>query len=363
MLLRMMWCRLGFGVFLVMVVTACATVPVAVESVTLDTLVLHSDSEGKVRAVEARGLFKEGQEAYTAGRYAESVEKFVLVATLFPSTSYVGHAHFNAGLGLLKLERWEDAISHFQTARGRLTKHRDRSDACIHLAAAYEATKQWAKTVEVLTQALAIGQLLPVDVVETYARLGDALYRQGKLADAEDALKKALEGYRDHIDIPALHQNRHVARAQYLIGEIYQRLFGSIQFRLPVAAMKRDLTDKSHFFLKSQSAFMRCIRLRHSYWAVAAGFQLGKLYEDFYDHMMASEVPSDMSRDDQGIYFDELKRYIKPLVVRAIDVYERNIGMSDRLGENGEWAKKTQERLERMRTILRTEFKDLEGRP
>ena len=127
--------------------------------------------------------------------------------------------------------------------------------------------------------------------------------------------------------------------------------------------MKRDLTDKSHFFLKSQSAFLRCIRLRQSYWAVAAGFQLGKLYEDFYDHMMASEIPKDMSADDQGIYFDELKRYIRPLVVRAIDVYERNIGMSDRLGEHGEWAKKTQERLDRMRAILRTQFKDADASP
>ena len=125
--------------------------------------------------------------------------------------------------------------------------------------------------------------------------------------------------------------------------------------------MKRDLIDKSHFFLKAQSAFLRTIRQGYGYWAVAGGFQLGSLYEDFYDHMMAAEVPEDMTDSDRKIYFDELRGYIKPLVIRAIDVYERNMGMSDRLREKGEWSQKTKDRLERMRTILRTEFSDLDA--
>ncbi|MFT5435049.1 MAG: hypothetical protein ACI9OJ_005766, partial [Myxococcota bacterium] len=133
-------------------------------------------------------------------------------------------------------------------------------------------------------------------------------------------------------------------------------LFASIRFRLPVETMKRDLTDKSSFFLKGQSAYLRCVRLQNQHWSVAAGYRLGKLYEDFYSDMMEAEVPSELDDEDKKVYYDELKKHVRPLVVRAIEIYERNLGMSDRLGTGGDWAKKTQASLDRMRNILRHEF-------
>jgi len=326
-------------------------------------MVLHSDASGKVRNLEARPLFKEAQKAYLAGDFEQAVEKFTLITRHFGDTSYGPHAQFNLGLSLNRLKRWSLAVQAFVRAHKTMKKPKDRTDAMYNVVEAYEALKQWPQAEAALRWVLAQGLLPPVDRVVAKARLGQAYFEQGKLADAEEALNGALDGYREHIDIPILHRNVHVAHAQYQIGAIYKRLFNSIRFRLPVESMKRDLIDKSHFFLKAQSAFLRTIRQGHAYWAVAGGFQLGSLYEDFYDHMMTAEVPKELSEDDRKIYFEELRGYIRPLVIRAIDVYERNMGMSDRLREKGEWSQKTKDRLDRMRTILRTEFRDAETAP
>ncbi len=328
-------------------------------AVELDPMVLHKSPDGTVRALEARPLFIEATTDYEEGRNEQAARKFMQVAELFPETAYAPHALFNAGLVTQRLERWADALAVLKRAEAGLKKEGDRWDARYQQVICLEKLERYSDVVSLAAEVLAKAKLTVVQRIETRARLGIACYETEQLARAERAFKIVLEDYRKNTGVPTLEANAYVSRAQYLIGEIYRALFASIKFRLPVETMKRDLTDKSSFFLKGQSAYLRCIRLSNQYWSVAAGYQLGRLYQDFYQDMMTAEVPTELDAADKEVYFQELRKHIKPLVVRAIEVYERNLGMSDRLGEGGEWADKTQASLERMRNILRTEFKDV----
>jgi hypothetical protein len=76
--------------------------------------------------------------------------------------------------------------------------------------------------------------------------------------------------------------------------------------------------------------------------------------------MMAAEIPGDLNKEEKELYYEELKKHIRPMVVRAIEIYERNLSMSDRVGDGVKWAKKTQKSLDRMQQIFKVEFNGLQ---
>ena len=337
---------------------AAATAPSA-EHITLAPLVLRADARGRVEVTDPAAMFAKATRLYGDGEYQPAARLFGRIAHLFPESRHAPHARFNAGLALVHLKRCKEAAPWLDAARRTLVDPSDQADATVQIALCDARAGRWGQVASALGPLLSARTLPPLALVETQTRYGVALYRLGKLALAERAFLKVLAAYRKHIDVPGLRRNPHVSRAQYLIGEIYRDLFRSVRFRLPVESMKRDLHDKSMFFLKAQAAFLRCVRFEHPAWSVAAGFQLGKLYQDMYEGMMAAEVPTTLDARDREVYYDELKKYIKPLVVRAIDIYERNLSMSSRMGGSAEWARKTARELKRMRGVL---DKELGGR-
>ena len=192
-----------------------------------------------------------------------------------------------------------------------------------------------------------------VERLEAHALRGLARQELGDLALAERDYLEALKLHRRHLDPSSLVGNPSVSMAQYQIGEIYRELFAAIHFRLPVDRMMRDLEDKSNLFLKAQNAYLRAVRLHHPEYAVKAGYRLGALYEVFYDDMMSAEVPAELDQEEVDVYYEELRKKVRPLVVRAIDIYERNLQLGRRMGEGGEWVRKTEASLARLQEVLR----------
>ena len=341
---------------LVFSLVGCAANQQVTETVELEPLVLHQQADQRVRSLEARPLFSRGTEAYSEGRYEDALLSFEEIIRFFSESRYAPHAHFNAGLTLQRLERWGEALGHFEIAAETLTAEDDQRDARFQVVICQEQTERWADLKESVPVLLTGSDWSVRQRLELTVRQGLAHYFLGQLARAERSFEDALEQYRQNSEVPSLRQNVYVSRAQYLIGEIYRGLFESIQFRLPVESMRRDLMDKSSFFLKGTRAYLKCVRLSHRQWAVAAGYRLGRMYEQFFDDMMGAEIPPELDAEDRAVYFEELRSKIRSLVVRAIEVYERNLGMSDRLGTSSEWVELTEKGLERLRTILRSEF-------
>ena len=100
-------------------------------------------------------------------------------------------------------------------------------------------------------------------------------------------------------------------------------------------------------------AELKALRLQHPDYAVVSGYRLGALYEVMYDDMMAAEIPTELTREEVELYYEELKKKIRPLLVRAIDIYERNLRMGQRFGKQGEWVKRTEASLARLKEVLR----------
>jgi tetratricopeptide (TPR) repeat protein len=264
-------------------------------------------------------------------------------------------ATFNSGLALEKGGHHAEAVPRFSRMVEMVSGSKDAQDALFRLAACHEALSDWesmhAVGVEILRPHFS--GVAVSDRIAGLAVRGRAAEGLGQLALAERDYRAALELYQDNLELRGLDKSPHVSQAQYRIGEIYRLLFASIRFRLPLDRMARDLEDKSNFFLMAQSAFLRALRLRHPDWAVIAGYRLGTLYETMYEDMLAAEVPPELTPEEIEIYQEELHGKVRPLLVRAIDIFERNLRLGERFGKRDDWMQKTEASLARLQELLR----------
>ena len=314
-----------------------------------------------VDTIDPDVLFKEAARLYSEQKFAESVEKYDVYLELFADEPAAPLAAFNAGLGLEALSRWSDALARYEVALAGVKKESDRVDVLFRIGACQEKLEQWSEMEKTFEQVIAL-KLTVIDRAEAWTKRGFALQKLGDLTQAERAYKECLKIYNDNIHLRLFDGNYFVSMAQFQLGEIYRTLFDSITFRLPVERMQRDLDDKSNLFLKAQHAYLRTVRLHSSQWAVAAGFRLGAMYEDFYQDMLQAEYPAELDDQEVALYFEELRKNILPLVQRAVEIYERNLAMSERAGaSNDEWTVRTEKHLTHLRGLLEEEERRLEA--
>lgn len=346
--LSMIGVATGFG--------ACAATQQA--TVHMDPMTFQVvDQEGRitVEEMDPAVLFRDGNRAFEAGDWATAARKYGLVHTQFPESRFAIVSAYNAALALERDGKCEAALPLYRHVVGETSGSKDAQDALFRIAACGEALGRWELTLETCDEILAphnptIGI---VDRIGARVHRGFARQKLGQLALAERDFKEALAEFQRHLDVPALGKSPEVSLAQFQIGEIYRDLFASIRFKLPTDRMARDLQDKSNFFLMAQSAYLKTLRLQHATYAVVAGYRLGALYEVMYDDMMAAEIPPELTRDEVEGYYEELRSKIRPLLVRAIDIYERNLRMGQRLGTNSDWVERTETNLARLKEVLR----------
>ena len=336
-------------------VGACAT---TAETVQMDPMTFRVVEQGgrlTVEHMDPAALFAEANRAFEAADWAAAARKYALVTDQFPDSRFAIVSAYNAALAYEHDGKCEAAIGLYQRVVAKTSGSKDAQDALFRIAACGETLERWNLTLEMCDRILAphYANISVVDHIGATVHRGYARQKLGQLALAERDFKAALAEYQQHLDVPALSKSPEVSLAQFQIGELYRDLFASIRFKLPTERMARDLEDKSNFFLMAQNAYLKTLRLQHPDYAVTAGYRLGALYEVMYDDMMAAEIPSELSRDEVEAYFEELRDKIRPLLVRAIDIYERNLRMGQRLGTSSDWVDRTETSLARLKEVLR----------
>ncbi|MFO0747600.1 MAG: hypothetical protein U1F43_18320 [Myxococcota bacterium] len=336
---------------------ACASERHVIELEPMQLEAMDSAHGHQVEVIDPEALFSDANNAFSAQDFAAAARQFGLVVDRFPEHRYVAVSAYNAGLALLRMGQPDEALGRFRRALALTEGSKDGQDALFQIAACHELQQQWAamrEDADAILKPHYASMGMP-DRIAALATRGRAEEGLGMLAFAERDYRKALELYQANLEMKGLDKSPAVSLAQFRIGEIYFQLFASIRFKLPTSRMARDLEDKSNFFLMAQNAYLRTLRLAHADWAVIAGFRLGALYEGMYDDMLAAEIPAELTHEEVELYYDELKGKIRPLLVRAIDIYERNLRLGQRFGKNDDWMKKTEASLARLKDVLRAE--------
>lgn len=360
--------RPALGAALSLVLGACASGPsatptadsgeaVAEQQMLVDPTLVRV-KEGQTQETELLGpeeVFQRAFDAFQGRRYEEAARHYELVIAYFATTRYYLPALYNAGLTYEQLRDWPRAAQQYRRIMDKFSGEKEALDAHYRLANALGEMGEHAEVVELMGQAL-LRDLSHFDRLEAHVRRAWAAMETGDYKEAEQGFRTALRLNEQAPDEVRLEESfQWIARSHVGLGQVYHRRVAEIPLKLPPERMSQDLERKAELFMSAQGHYLRALRVHNPQWSVAAGYMIGRLYEDFYVDMFTAEIPLDLTEAQLGVYFEELRKQIRPLMARAIEVYERNMALSERLGEAREgmdWVERTGTHLMRLRAYL-----------
>jgi hypothetical protein len=117
----------------------------------------------------------------------------------------------------------------------------------------------------------------------------------------------------------------------------------------------QQLEEKCQKLLRAQYQYLRTIREGHPGWASAAGYNVGRMYEELHDEMVGLPAPADLTADQQALYQGLVRGKVLILLEKAEKTYSQTADMVVRTGAHGEWGEKTTASLARIRSRITEE--------
>lgn len=340
----------------------CASAPadrstsVPEQRLDLDPMLVRVGPDGETTTLEAEEVFKKAYEAYSARRYERAARHYEAVIEYFEDSKYYLPSLYNLGLTYEKLELWDKSAQAYRRIIEEFPDDEGTSDAFYRLAEAHKELEEHERVVELMTNVLLKDDLNHFDRIEAHLRRADAQLGLGQWEQASDGFRMLLElNDRAEVDQQLPPDNHLILQAHFGLGRSYHERVRQIPLVLPTERMGDDLERKAELFGAAQRHYIHTLRHHHPHWSMAAGYMIGRLYEDFYADIFAAEIPDDLGEEGVALYFDELRTHITPLMERAIQVYEKNLSLSQRMGQSEEknrWVAETAQSLERVRSFL-----------
>ncbi|MBX7078986.1 MAG: hypothetical protein K1X88_07365 [Nannocystaceae bacterium] len=316
-------------------------------------------------AADPTALLAEGEAAHDDGRHAEAV-------------ALIGRALADGGLAtdderraLVVLAASQEAMRDctavlrtYELYLARFPEAPDRAVTDARRGACQAELGQWQASADSFAAVADAPGQLPSTRIEALARQGFALFNLDRFDDAERVLARAdaLFEQAEREQSERFASYYFVGMARFYRGAIHHRRFREVAIELPENVMKQRFEQKLALLREAQDAYNHTIRAKHMFWVSAAGYQLGALFSEFYDALMHAPVPTWLDAKQRRIYYDELKKQIRPVVDKAIWVLEKNLETARRLGFESEFTAQTEARLSHLQATLASDAPEL-GRP
>jgi hypothetical protein len=199
------------------------------------------------------------------------------------------------------------------------------------------------------------------DKIEAFARRGYAQFQLKDLDTAERTFTSALYFYRSIEKEERLQTDFYLGLVKYHLGQIPHERFRAIPLRLPEKQMAKDMDDKARLLLTAQRQYIEAIKMGNPQWASASGYQVGSLYEEFYDSFVHAPIPPDLmgdvNQEKREVYYEELRKKIRILLEKSLRTHEQNLLMLERLGVQNEWRDKSKLAFAKLQKMLDPSFK------
>jgi TolA-binding protein len=361
---------------LLLALAACAgkgrndvtTVPpgAKVEEVEMEPIKLHAvkgpDGVQHVETYDATELFERAGAALSGKRYDESVSAYEQLLKEFPSeTKYTKAALYNLGLAYQGKKDWTTAIARFQQLATDFAGSSDSKDAQFQIGACYAEMGNWPTSAALFAQILERKDLTADDKIEAMSRRGFAQFQLHDYDTAERTFKTVLWYFASIESEERLQTDFYLGLAKYHLGEIPHEHFRAMPLRLPEKQMGKDMEEKARLLLVAQRQYIETIKLGNPQWASASGYQIGSLYEEFYDAFIHAPMPSellgDANQEKREVYYEELRKRIRILLEKSVRTHEQNLLMLERLGVENEWRDKSKLAFAKLQKMLDPNYK------
>jgi TolA-binding protein len=306
-------------------------------------------------------LFERAGAALSDKRYDDAVRDYDRLLKEFPDTRYTKAVLYNAGLAYEGKKDWPAAIARFQRLASEHAETSDAKDALFQLGACYAEMGNWPTSATMFAEILERRDLTADDKIEAFARRGFAQFELKDLDTAERTFQSALYYFGSIEHDERLDTDFYLGLVKYHLGQIPHERFRAIALRLPVKQMAIDMEDKARLLLAAQRLYIDAIKLGNPQWASASGYQIGSLYEEFYDAFIHAPIPSELQGDEnqekREVYYEELRKRIRILLEKSLHTHEQNLLMLERLGVDNEWREKSKLSFAKLQKLLDPSYK------
>jgi TolA-binding protein len=359
---------------MVVVVAACAgknkndvnVVPpgTPVEHVEMDPIKISAvrGPEGvHLETYDVNELFERAGAALSEKRYDDAVRDYDRLIKEFPDSRFSKATLYNCGLALQGKKDWQGAIARFQALVTGYPGTSDAKDAQFQIGASYAELGNWPTSAAIFAEILERRDLTADDKIEALARRGYAQFNLKDLDTAERTFSSALYYFRSIEKEERLQTDFYLGLVKYHLGQIPHERFRAIPLRLPEKQMAVDMENKAHELLVAQRQYIEAIKLGNPQWAAASGYQIGSLYEEFYDAFIHAPIPPELmgeeSSEKREVYYEELRKKIRILLEKSLRTHEQNLLMLERLGIQNEWRDKSKLAFAKLQKMLDPSFK------
>jgi cellulose synthase operon protein C len=352
------------------------------------------NDKGRAELIErlAASVYKQGEQARTAGDPRVAIGHFNRVATLAPQSTIRATAQYDAAAALITLKDWDGAARTLEDFRQRFPNHALQDDVGAKLALAYLERGQWAQAAGEFERVAATKK--DPQVVRGALWQAAELHQKAAGASAQKATHRAAaaKAYERYVRQfpqplePALEARMRLARLAGDDGdskrelaymkEIVQAergagsartdrtraLGGSAALALAEPALdayrKVALVEPLQKSLKLKKAKME--EVMRAYGAAseyrvpevttAATYHTAALYRDFGKALMSSQRPKKLSRAELEQYNVLLEEQAFPFEEKAAELHEVNARRSVD-GIYDEWVKRSYTALGELRPV------------
>jgi TolA-binding protein len=298
-------------------------------------------------------LFAGGTSAFAAEDFKKAARYFGRLVDFFPNSQHRRAALYNAGLAHQKLAEWEDAAMRFSELAEPEKGTGDALDASFRLAETHYQLERFDAAAKVLRTIAERADLPVARRLEAQVQQGVCELETGQPEKAEATLRKATDTYEKLADKDEV-EDYFPAQAHFFVGEIYRLHYEAVKLDPAKGsdALANDLNYKAELLLSAQGNYLRSIRVGNGHWATAAGSQIGAMYENLYEHLVNSPAPAELDAEEAQVYREELRKRVRVLLTKSINIYERTLEAAERIGSQNTFVAKTRQSLEKMKALL-----------
>jgi tetratricopeptide (TPR) repeat protein len=307
-------------------------------------------------------LFEHAGKALADKRFDDAITSYELLLKEFPGdTKYRLPSLYNEGLAYQARKDWAKAAETFKKMQAVAPDASDTKDALFQLGATYAEMGNWPTSATIFAELLERKDMNADDKIEAYARRGYAQFQLKDLDTAERTFSTALYYYRSIEKDERLQTDFYLGLVKYHLGQIPHERFRAIPLRLPEKQMAKDMDDKARLLLSAQRQYIETIKMGNPQWASASGYQVGSLYEEFYDSFVHAPIPPDLmgegNAEKREVYYEELRKKIRILLEKSLRTHEQNLLMLERLGVQNEWRDKSKLAFAKLQKMLDPSYK------
>jgi tetratricopeptide (TPR) repeat protein len=320
-----------------------------------------------VKVVDAGSLFERGGQLLSNKRYREAIAAYDQLLQLFPGSRYLSPTLYNAGLCHEWLGEFQRAADRYKELIRQFGPTKEAVDAGFRLGGCYAELRNWAASAQVFGVLLARSDISASDRIEAMARKGLAHFRLGDARSSKSTLQEAVRYHRSIDVVERLDTDFFLGMVHYYLAALPHVEFRGLTVQAG-AALAKTLDEKARLLLESQAGYIRTIKVKNPYWATASGFQVGSLYKEFYTVLLttlpdftrqatrnarlAKVSQEEARRQLIQVYMEEVHKAVKPLLQKAIRVFEKNVQMAQRVGVESNWVGKSRRQVQELKHLL-----------